>query len=46
VPIESLQHAQSAFLSLGAEVEVIAPEALRTSLADAAQALAQLYQLA
>ena len=29
VPIESLQHAQSSFLSLGAEVEVLEPENLR-----------------
>ena len=44
VPIESLQHAQSSFLSLGAEVEVMTPEALRTRIADAARSLAQLYQ--
>jgi predicted DNA-binding transcriptional regulator YafY len=43
VPIESLQHAQSAFLSLAAEVEILAPEALRSRIAEAAQSLAQLY---
>jgi predicted DNA-binding transcriptional regulator YafY len=45
VPIESMQHAQSSFLSLGAELEVIAPEDLRTRISYAARALAQLYQL-
>ena len=43
VPIESLQHAQSSFLGLGAEVEILAPENLRARMAHAAAALAQLY---
>ena len=33
VPIESLQHAQSSFLSLGAEVEILEPENLRATMA-------------
>ena len=43
VPIESLQHAQSSFLSLGAEVEILEPENLRARMASAAAALARLY---
>jgi predicted DNA-binding transcriptional regulator YafY len=43
VPIESPQHAQSSFLSLGAEVEILEPEDLRAQLARTAAALARLY---
>jgi predicted DNA-binding transcriptional regulator YafY len=43
VPIESLPHALSSFLGLGAEVEVLAPESLRARMADAAGGLARLY---
>ena len=43
VPIESLPHAQSSFLSLGAEVEILAPENLRAAMARAAAGLARLY---
>jgi predicted DNA-binding transcriptional regulator YafY len=43
VPIESLQHAQSSFLSLGAEVEILEPENLRAAMARTAAALARLY---
>ena len=44
VPIESLPHAQSSFLGLGAEVEVLGPESLRARMADAAAGLARLYE--
>jgi predicted DNA-binding transcriptional regulator YafY len=43
VPIESLAHAQTQVLQLGAEVEVLDPPALRERLADAAAAMATLY---
>jgi predicted DNA-binding transcriptional regulator YafY len=43
VPIESLPHAQSSFLGLGAEVEVVEPESLRAAMANAAAGLARLY---
>ena len=43
VPIESLPHAQSSFLGLGAEVEVVGPERLRSRMASAAAGLARLY---
>ncbi len=43
VPIESLPHAQSSFLGLGAEVEVLEPESLRSRMADAAAGMARLY---
>ncbi|MCC5576706.1 WYL domain-containing protein [Microtetraspora sp. AC03309] len=43
VPIESLTHAQTEFLKLGAEVEVLEPAELRRKLAETAQALAALY---
>jgi predicted DNA-binding transcriptional regulator YafY len=43
VPIESPQHAQSSFLSLGAEVEVLEPEYLRARMAQTAADLARLY---
>jgi predicted DNA-binding transcriptional regulator YafY len=43
VPIESLQHAQSSFLSLGAEVEILEPQTLRARMAGTAAALARLY---
>ncbi|MEH0821691.1 MULTISPECIES: helix-turn-helix transcriptional regulator [unclassified Micromonospora] len=43
MPIESLTHAHGDLLRLGAEVEVLAPAALRDRLADTAAALAALY---
>jgi predicted DNA-binding transcriptional regulator YafY len=43
VPIESLPHAQAAFLGLGAEVEVLEPASLRARMADAAAGMARLY---
>jgi predicted DNA-binding transcriptional regulator YafY len=43
IPIESLAHARSELLSLGAEVEVLAPTALREQMADVARTLASLY---
>jgi predicted DNA-binding transcriptional regulator YafY len=43
VPIESLPHAQAAFLGLGAEVEVLEPEGLRSRMVDAAEGMARLY---
>jgi predicted DNA-binding transcriptional regulator YafY len=44
VPIESLQHAESEFLRLGAEAEVLAPDELRDQMSGTAQALAGLYR--
>jgi predicted DNA-binding transcriptional regulator YafY len=43
VPIESVGHAHQDFLRLGAEVEVLEPEALRALLAGTARSLATLY---
>lgn len=43
VPIESLVHAHQDFLRLGAEVEVLEPEALREWLAGTARSLAAIY---
>ena len=43
VPIESLPHAQAAFLGLGAEAEVVEPESLRAAMARAAAGMARLY---
>lgn len=43
VPIESLTHAHTEFLKLGAEVEVLEPAELRGKLADTAKALAARY---
>ena len=43
VPIESLQHAQASFLSLGAEVEILAPESLRAAMAQGAASMALMY---
>lgn len=43
IPIESLTHAHGDLLRLGAEVEVLAPAALRTRLSETAAALAALY---
>ncbi|MEJ3745916.1 WYL domain-containing protein [Actinomycetes bacterium KLBMP 9797] len=43
VPIESDSHAEGQFLRLGAQVEVLAPAALRRRLATTAAALATLY---
>lgn len=44
VPIESLTHAHSEFLKLGAEVEILEPAELRRKLGDTAAALAALYR--
>ena len=46
VPFERLEYAQSALLSLGADVEVIAPNELRRSIATVAKHLAQAYDAA
>ena len=43
IPIESLAHARSELLSLGAEAEVLAPPALREQMAGVARALARIY---
>ena len=43
LPIESVQHAESMLLRLGAEVEVLAPAELRARLATTARALAARY---
>jgi predicted DNA-binding transcriptional regulator YafY len=43
VPIESVEHAASQLLGLGAEMQVLAPEALRTELKRRAEAVAALY---
>jgi len=43
IPIESLAHARGELLALGAEVEVLAPPALREQMAATAHALAALY---
>jgi predicted DNA-binding transcriptional regulator YafY len=43
IPIESLAHARSELLALGAEVEVLAPTALREQMADVARSLAGIY---
>ncbi|MFD1937608.1 helix-turn-helix transcriptional regulator [Nonomuraea mangrovi] len=43
VPIESLTHAHSEFMKLGAEAEVLEPAALRDRLIATARALAALY---
>jgi len=42
-PIESIEHAQGELLRFGAEVEVLAPPALRERLADTAADLARRY---
>ncbi|MDQ3126273.1 MAG: WYL domain-containing protein [Pseudomonadota bacterium] len=44
VPIESVEHAATDFLRLGAEAEVLAPVALRGAMRAAAARLAQLYR--
>jgi predicted DNA-binding transcriptional regulator YafY len=43
IPIESLAHARSELLTLGAEVEVLAPAALREQMAGVAAALSGIY---
>lgn len=43
VPTESVEHAATDFLRLGAEAEVLAPSALRDAMAAAARRLAALY---
>lgn len=44
VPIESVEHAATELLQLGAEAEVLAPAALREAMRAAAGRLAQLYR--
>ncbi|MDD7938715.1 WYL domain-containing protein [Actinomycetospora lutea] len=43
IPIESIAHARSELLALGAEVEVLGPPALREQMAETARTLASLY---
>jgi predicted DNA-binding transcriptional regulator YafY len=43
VPIESVEHALADVLRLGADVEVITPQALRTRVAETARSLIELY---
>jgi predicted DNA-binding transcriptional regulator YafY len=43
LPIESLDHAHSTFLALGADIEVLGPPELRARLAATARALADRY---
>ncbi len=43
IPIESAAHATGQILSLGADVEVLEPPALRTEVAAAARAIVRLY---
>ncbi|HEY1920020.1 MAG TPA: transcriptional regulator [Streptosporangiaceae bacterium] len=43
LPIESLRHARSEFLRLGAEIEVLEPAALRAEMASTARGLVTLY---
>jgi predicted DNA-binding transcriptional regulator YafY len=43
VPIESLEHAHTEFLKLGAEVEVLAPHELRERLEATVRAMAAIY---
>ncbi len=44
LPVESLDVAYGQLLSLGPELEVLAPESLRTRFADAAERLRELYR--
>jgi predicted DNA-binding transcriptional regulator YafY len=43
IPIESVPHAQHALMQLGAEVEVIHPQVLRTAVIESAVAMVQRY---
>jgi hypothetical protein len=43
VPIESTENAQSEFLRLGAEVEIIEPAELRARISAVARSLAAIY---
>jgi predicted DNA-binding transcriptional regulator YafY len=43
VPIESLENAQTEFLRLGGDVEILAPPELRARMSAAARSLAELY---
>jgi predicted DNA-binding transcriptional regulator YafY len=43
VPIESLEHAESEFLRLGANVQILAPDGLRRRMQQTARSLAALY---
>ncbi len=44
VPIESLQNAQTEFLRLGADVEILAPAELRSQMSAIARSLAVIYE--
>jgi predicted DNA-binding transcriptional regulator YafY len=44
VPIESLQNAETEFLRLGADIEIVAPAELRARMSAVAQSLAAIYQ--
>jgi predicted DNA-binding transcriptional regulator YafY len=44
VPVESVEHAHAEFLRLGAEVEVLAPRALRDRMRQTAGSLGRMYQ--
>jgi predicted DNA-binding transcriptional regulator YafY len=43
VPIESIEHAAGQLLSLGADVEVLAPAQLRDRTGELAMAISELY---
>lgn len=43
IPVESADHAQAELLRLGGEVEVLAPQALRDRMRQAARSLARMY---
>jgi predicted DNA-binding transcriptional regulator YafY len=43
VPIESVRHAQHALMQLGADVEVLAPDELRTLVATSAREMVRGY---
>jgi predicted DNA-binding transcriptional regulator YafY len=44
VPIESLQNAQTEFLRLGADVEILAPDELRARMSAVSESLAAIYR--